>query len=112
MVFVLLPAALQSSIASLRKPGTLANVLSFRVGVFAASAAFAAITYTAAPAVLQAASPKPVPHAEKRQLIKRRSSVLEPGNKHALKSRRSHVNKLPPGVAAYWDCAQINGSPK
>ena len=31
---------------------------------------------------------------------------------HEQKSRRSHVNQLPPGVAAYWDCAQINHSAK
>ncbi|KAJ1633641.1 hypothetical protein T492DRAFT_866443 [Pavlovales sp. CCMP2436] len=82
MVFVLIPAALSCSLVALRRPGTLGNALLFRVSVFAASAA-------------------------KKQLIRRRSSLLEPVNEHALTTHRSHPNKLPPGVAAYWDCAEI-----
>jgi hypothetical protein len=84
-MFILIPAALQSSISALRNPRTLANILSFRVGVFATSAAIAAVTYTSQPTVT-AMQPLPGPQAalaEKRP-IKRRSSMLEPENKHAL----------------------------
>ncbi|KAJ1615876.1 hypothetical protein T492DRAFT_1152611 [Pavlovales sp. CCMP2436] len=106
MVFVLIPAALSASLVALRRPGTLGNVLLFRVSVFAASAAFAAVNYESqsTTTALQPAAPAaPL----KKQLIKRRSSMLEPENEHAKTTRRSHPNKMPPGVAAYWDCAEI-----
>lgn len=84
-MFILIPAALQSSIAALRNPRTLGNILSFRVGVFATSATIAAITYTAQPTV-SAMQPLPAPQAApaEKRAIKRRSSKLEPENKHAL----------------------------
>jgi hypothetical protein len=83
MVFVLIPAALSASLSALRRPGTLGNMLFFRVGVFAASATFAAVTFDSQSTVtaLQPAAPSaPI----KKQLIRRRSSLLEPGNEHAL----------------------------
>ncbi|KAJ1640282.1 hypothetical protein T492DRAFT_931237 [Pavlovales sp. CCMP2436] len=109
MVFVLIPAALSCSLVALRRPGTLGNVLLFRVSVFAASAAVAALTYESQSTVtaLQPAAPAA---PQKKQLIRRRSSLLEPENEHALMTRRSHPNKLPPGVAAYWDCAEIQST--
>ncbi|KAG8460251.1 hypothetical protein KFE25_004509 [Diacronema lutheri] len=112
MVFVLLPAALQSSLSALRNPRTLGKLLSFRVGVFVTSAAVAAATYEAAQPTVSALQPAQSAVDKPKQMVKRRSSMLEPENTHALKSRRSHVNQLPPGVAAYWDCAQINHSAK
>ncbi|KAJ1620965.1 hypothetical protein T492DRAFT_847402 [Pavlovales sp. CCMP2436] len=150
MVFVLIPAALSCSLVALSRPGTLGNVLLFRVSVFAASAAVAALTYESQSTVtaLQPAAPAA---PQKKQLIRRRSSLLEPENEHALvratpnrsklarsacahqpasasviipavptclhrclwsaqTTRRSHPNKLPPGVAAYWDCAEIQST--
>jgi hypothetical protein len=84
-MFILIPVGLQSALGALRNPRVLGNILSARVGVFAATAAVAAATYKSTePTVMQPAA-KPAPSDEsQRNPIKRRSSMLEPANKHAL----------------------------
>jgi hypothetical protein len=84
-MFILIPVGLQSALGALRNPRVLGNILSARVGIFAATAAVAAATYKSTePTVMQPAA-KPAPSDEsQRNSIKRRSSMLEPANKHAL----------------------------
>jgi hypothetical protein len=85
-MFPLIPAALGASMAALRNPGQLSKILTFRVGIFTAAATVAAVTYTVAPpAQLEASTPRSSPAADsQKKLIKRRSSIYEPANAHAL----------------------------